>query len=752
MADERASCGVDHSLVAHAEELQATVSRGNNSQPWLSVRTSGEEFSNWLNEGSMSPRSAEQLACAAGVEQAAAQALAAAAADGSEEEAVSSLGATSAATSSFRQRLKDAIPAHGVATRMDWSRLVAVDTTEALMAPTAEEPAAPVLAGRRPPRRAPVSVQINSGGQVFFGLLSQPAGIPAEEAVVIKFCNSRHMLQSEQMAAELAWHFGISAPRSRLLLKVHDQEEWQQLAATAEPFCPELSELMGRKQSMLLLQYIPGADLEKETEAWEMGQLGSSANALGRLLVLDMFLGNADRLPAASSLNWRGNPSNVLWSTASFHAPTPVAATAATGSTRCVPIDAVVARRPPRLLVQDGDHRVACALELALLDRRSAQELLLETVSCNPAAVSAIEADWAPSEPAWVKQFGKGSLGLKQSIVKSFHEGVKAALELAVSEQGLLEMIVAQLEETDRNIRADMNEVAHTSALNGTKQLKQLERVANENEDVRDRLSAWQELLQQKSIILGHAVREWTTRRRVGAVPLSFRGFLGESVLNPVADAYELLVRLRHLVARGKVLASAAGVTRPADLSPSPLLVGPSTSVCLHLLRKLGVTDIINCSEDLPQPDSQALGGLRWHRLALADVEEQDLSKALDEGLKLVDEAKARGGRVLVHCHEGKSRSVSFCLAYFMTREKRPLAEGLAFVKTKRPQARPNAGFMNQLSDLEEAVLGSRSVSAEDMPKGKPKMLVCRICGQAAGLTEDALASHMRRMHPSEGS
>ena len=31
-------------------------------------------------------------------------------------------------------------------------------------------------------------------------------------------------------------------------------------------------------------------------------------------------------------------------------------------------------------------------------------------------------------------------------------------------------------------------------------------------------------------------------------------GFLGDSVINPVADAYELLVRVQQLVARGKVL------------------------------------------------------------------------------------------------------------------------------------------------------------------------------------------------------
>ena len=53
----------------------------------------------------------------------------------------------------------------------------------------------------------------------------------------------------------------------------------------------------------------------------------------------DLLLGNADRLPI-QSLGWRGNPANTIWT----HG-------------RCVPIDAAVARRPPKLLVRDMDQK-----------------------------------------------------------------------------------------------------------------------------------------------------------------------------------------------------------------------------------------------------------------------------------------------------------------------------------------------------------------------------------------------------------
>merc|ERR1719421_860389 len=99
-------------------------------------------------------------------------------------------------------------------------------------------------------------------------------------------------------------------------------------------------------------------------------------------------------------------------------------------------------------------------------------------------------------------------------------------------------------------------------------------RQASQNSEVKDRLSSWQDLLQEKSRALRQAADEWATRRNVKTA-MSFKGFLGVTVLNPIADAYELLVRLQHLVARAKVMANAVNATRPSDLSPTPLFVGP---------------------------------------------------------------------------------------------------------------------------------------------------------------------------------
>ncbi|CAJ1356470.1 unnamed protein product [Effrenium voratum] len=593
----------------------------------------------------------------------------------------------------FRERLARAVPAANADKALDWSRLAAAETTEALASDEASS-----------------LVEVNSGGHVFFALLSRLGG-GGEEAVVLKFCNNRYILQSEQMAAELARHLGVPGPTSRILLKQHDSAEWQQLAMHVTEVCPFLAEMLEKKVSMLLLQFVPGSNLEHEEAAFQPENLTSTGQALGRLFTLDLLLGNADRLPI-QSLGWRGNPRNVLWGVGG----------------RCVPIDAAVTRRPPKLLVRDMDQKAAWLLELALLDRASAQQVLLEAVSCNPRGARAVEADWAPSEAAWAKrQDGKGGT----SSVKAFNEGVKAALAEVVQEQGLLEMVTNVVESWIENFKADMKEVRPTGELklSATVELRDLSKEESKPDVFKERLAAWQDLLREKSQALAEAVDEWAARRNKKA-SFSFRGFLGESVLNPVADAYELLalalvaiqrVRLKQLTSRVKVVHIAGSVARPADLGPkAPLLLGGATSLCLHLLRKLGATHILNCTEDLPAPSEEELGELRWERLALPDKEDQDLMPTLQKALEIISEAEKGGGKVLVHCHEGKSRSVSVCLAYLISQQRLPLSEALAYVKSKRPQARPNAGFLRQLLGLELQLLGRASELPEELLRGKP--------------------------------
>lgn len=68
---------------------------------------------------------------------------------------------------------------------------------------------------------------------------------------------------------------------------------------------------------------------------------------------------------------------------------------------------------------------------------------------------------------------------------------------------------------------------------------------------------------------------------------------------------------------------------------------------------------------------------------------------------------RARGGRALVHCRMGLSRSAATVLAYAMKEFGWPLERALRHVRCCRPGVMPNPGFMRQL-DFYQGILSAR--------------------------------------------
>ena len=74
-------------------------------------------------------------------------------------------------------------------------------------------------------------------------------------------------------------------------------------------------------------------------------------------------------------------------------------------------------------------------------------------------------------------------------------------------------------------------------------------------------------------------------------------------------------------------------------------------------------------------------------------------------------QVRSAGGKTLVHCVSGVSRSASLCLAYLMKHERMPLTRAFAHLKSRRPSVRPNTGFFTQLIEFERRVFGAATVS-----------------------------------------
>lgn len=190
-----------------------------------------------------------------------------------------------------------------------------------------------------------------------------------------------------------------------------------------------------------------------------------------------------------------------------------------------------------------------------------------------------------------------------------------------------------------------------------------------------------------------------------------------------------------------------------AVLPSSQLVIGDGKAAsAFDLMRSLDVRCILNVTTDIVEPHQSELGpDIEWHRIPLQDTENEEISEALNEAMGIIDEVAAAGGKILVHCHEGRSRSVTVCLAYLITRNYIPLADALDFVKAHRPQAQPNPGFLKQLMALERSTLGTSSLRPQELPKGRPKCLSCEICGQSVGL-KSALASHLKLKHDTDAA
>lgn len=100
----------------------------------------------------------------------------------------------------------------------------------------------------------------------------------------------------------------------------------------------------------------------------------------------------------------------------------------------------------------------------------------------------------------------------------------------------------------------------------------------------------------------------------------------------------------------------------------------------------------------------------RCRRYPLQDVEEQEIVPFFSQATDFINEAQQSGGKLLLHCHEGKSRSITLALAYLMQTKHWTLKQALEFVTEARPCASPNAGFMTQLLTLEEKLHGKQTV------------------------------------------
>jgi atypical dual specificity phosphatase len=150
---------------------------------------------------------------------------------------------------------------------------------------------------------------------------------------------------------------------------------------------------------------------------------------------------------------------------------------------------------------------------------------------------------------------------------------------------------------------------------------------------------------------------------------------------------------------------------------PPSIYVGPCSSASS---RPFLTSNSINHVLSIGSTPASQVDGVTYHRLALTDSRSSSIAKVAEAAGAIIDaalESRNRSGKILVHCMAGRSRSPTVVVAYLMKKRNMNLKAALGQVLRARPQAVPNAGFLEQLKEMEQELFGVVTVDVEELPR-----------------------------------
>ncbi|XP_066043425.1 protein phosphatase Slingshot homolog 3 isoform X2 [Chamaea fasciata] len=184
----------------------------------------------------------------------------------------------------------------------------------------------------------------------------------------------------------------------------------------------------------------------------------------------------------------------------------------------------------------------------------------------------------------------------------------------------------------------------------------------------------------------------------------------------------ELERRTGHSLAEHKdfidneMLLVLAQMDRPSRVFPHLFLGSEWNAANLEELQQNRVTHILNVAREI---DNFFPALFTYMNVRVYDEEAAELLPHWNDTFLFLSRVRAAGGRALVHCRMGLSRSAATVLAYAMKEFGWPLERALRHVRHCRPGVLPNPGFMRQL-DFYQGILSARSVAAGTAACGSP--------------------------------
>ncbi|CAJ0927234.1 unnamed protein product, partial [Mesorhabditis belari] len=143
-----------------------------------------------------------------------------------------------------------------------------------------------------------------------------------------------------------------------------------------------------------------------------------------------------------------------------------------------------------------------------------------------------------------------------------------------------------------------------------------------------------------------------------------------------------------------------------SEISPHLFLSG-AQCVRAEKIRQKSISFVVNATIEEQAP---YVTGVDYLRVRVDDNPYAPLSAYFDSVADKIKTVSDRGGKTLVHCMAGVSRSATLCMVYLMKHEKMTLRQAYNHVRSRRPVVRPNVGFWKQMVDYEKKLRGTTSV------------------------------------------
>lgn len=117
---------------------------------------------------------------------------------------------------------------------------------------------------------------------------------------------------------------------------------------------------------------------------------------------------------------------------------------------------------------------------------------------------------------------------------------------------------------------------------------------------------------------------------------------------------------------------------------------------------------VINCTKEVPNYFESKID---YKKLNIIDCEEEDIYQYFDTCTEAIHKYLISGKSVLVHCQQGKSRSVSIIIAYLLKYTRLKLSNCLKYLVAKDVDMKVNEGFKRHLMQYEVETLKVSSIN-----------------------------------------